>query len=103
MVTMVERVARAICWASGYDPDGRDEDTLPENESIDGWLNCYGFKPEARAAINAVREPTHRMTVAGHTALDETEHTQTKALGHLMGRMAFVDVWQAMIDAALKE
>ena len=50
---MVERVARAICGASGYDPDGRDEETLPGNESIDGWLNWFGFKPEARAAIAA--------------------------------------------------
>lgn len=52
--TIVEPVARAICQAMGYDPEAADRDTLPENESIDGWKNWFGFKPEALAAILAM-------------------------------------------------
>lgn len=90
---VVERVARAIC-ASDFDGDETVYDTM--SAEMQG-----NFHINARAAIEAMREPTHRMTVAGHSALDDTEHTQTKALGSLMGRMAFSDVWRAMIDAAL--
>ncbi|UXN73356.1 hypothetical protein N8D56_21150 [Devosia sp. A8/3-2] len=101
MSEMVERVERAIAV-----------DALRQNpmlEIMDGGLGYYDDYDNkaydcveiARAAIVAMRDPTYRMTVAGHSALDDTEHTQAKALGSLMGRMAFVDVWQAMVDAAL--
>ncbi len=56
MIDQEERVARAICKANGYEPDGQHEDTLPENESMAGWENWMGFKVDARAAIAAMNQ-----------------------------------------------
>lgn len=82
-------------WVQDRAWDEGDEDF-----SVDGSVNLAEL---VGAILLAMRDPTHRMTVAGHSALDDTEYTQTKALGSLMGRLAFVDVWQAMIDAALQK
>lgn len=90
-MTMVERVARAI-WAKATElvPDG---DRVP-------WEDVnYGFQADilgqARAAIEAMREPTPDM-LKGSGGWDEKIHWNEpfpNALGH----------WRAMIDAALSE
>ena len=72
MDSMVERVARAICRHEGDEED---------------WPCWFG---EARAAIEAMREPTEAMVDAfvwyGH--------------GKTIGDVARIG-WQSMIDAAL--
>ena len=75
MSEMVERVARAFCRA------------MAEDER--GWEYMQG---EARAAIAAMREPTHEMTYAGHDV--------PMAVG--LAAPPADEVWQAMIDEALK-
>lgn len=53
MSEMVERVARAMCVANGWDPDKDDEVLAPE-----GALNWNLYEKHARAAVEAMREPT---------------------------------------------
>ena len=69
MTNMIERVARAIAKSQGSNPRWNRE----------GWLK------DARAAIEAMREPTEEMSHAGWRT-DSGISTV---------------VWQAMIDAAL--
>lgn len=91
MTEMVERVARAICASAGYDPDGFDESTLPDNESKDGWSNWMGFQSETLAAILAMREPTMAQLAAGQAAWLKDDLKRSSTL------------YTAMIDAALSE
>lgn len=75
MSEMVKKVARALSGAD--DPDGRQ------------W---YAVNPEywetlARAAIEAMRKPTHDMVGVGIAALDDENA---------------ISVWQAMLDEVLK-
>lgn len=74
---MIERVARAICRAGICGPRAH----LDEQES----LHWRKFQPEARAAIKAMREPTHEMIMSpdGNSGCAE-------------------EVWAAMIDTALR-
>ncbi|MEZ2132438.1 MULTISPECIES: hypothetical protein [unclassified Sinorhizobium] len=76
MTTMIERVARAIMEDSG---GGRDR---PD-------FNWRYYESAARAAIEAMREPTEDMRIAGcqETWLDPSVD----------------DIYRAMIDAALQE
>ena len=80
MSEMIERVARALAIADGMHPEAvsNGEDAVPV------WTL---YVDDARAAIEAMREPTDVMVDAGYavTVDDETE------------------VWQAMIDAALSQ
>jgi hypothetical protein len=89
--TMIERVARAICVASGLDPDRPFSSSNYSKETEPQEFAWHEYLPEARAAINAMREPTEAMEDAGNSAtyiwIDETS----------------ADVWPRMIDAALKE
>lgn len=73
---MVERVARAIQAFDGHAAAGGAEP---------------GYEAIARAAIAAMREPTDEMM------------SVTEWWGDLTGRPEHVDVWRAMIDAALTE
>jgi len=74
MSEMVERVARALSgWLHGSP----------------SWESCF---PMARAAIEAMREPTEAMVWAGradHLTVDGEEWSKP--------------IWQAMIDAALED
>jgi hypothetical protein len=77
-------VARAICIADGEDPD------TPVLCAINAYRD-YVFQwtlyiPEARASIQAMREPTDEMVIAGMRAYDTSRH-----------------IWAAMVDEALKE
>ncbi len=70
---LVERVARAIC------------DEMHIQGKSWGGLQRHKL---ARAAIAAMREPTE---------------AQLKAVQEWPGQQSYTDIWQAMIDAALKE
>lgn len=76
-MNMIERVAKALSIADGNHPDAcsNDEDEIPY------WTL---YVKMARAAIEAMREPTEEMANAG-------------------AKVAFMsaDLWAAMIDAAL--
>jgi len=81
MSDMIERVARALCWNNGMNPDltlGGDDENFLWHEYVSG----------TRAAIAAMREPTEIMILAG---------VHHENMGNMAGR------WQAMIDAALAE
>lgn len=83
---MIERVARAIAGELGCDPDMRDPD-LPDD--IDGNKSVWhNYIDVARAAIDAMREPTDAMV----NAMDE--HAGTIAPQY---------AYEAAIDAALSE
>lgn len=89
MSGMIERVARAIALAS-LDPETR------EAVDPDRWEVADSYHDLARAAIEAMREPTENMLDFGacyedqdHDIFDEGDISR--------------DVWRAMIDAALSE
>jgi len=77
--TMVERVARAICEKSWIAKHSSDES---RKAAIDA--NWHEFEDIARAAIEAMREPTDAMVDAGMTELPAFQ------------------AYRVMIDAALK-
>ncbi len=88
-MTKLEEVARAICVAAGFDPEDDPNATggplftdvaFPEH-----WRKWHTFLRQARAAIEAVREPSWGMIEAGQ------DHV-TRG-----------DIWQSMIDAILSE
>lgn len=87
MSDMTERVARAICKAHYIYDDYNEEEAqrAADNEWVD-W--CV----EARAAIEAMREPTGEMLLAAWGSEDDQgEPGVTES------------TWTAMIDAALKD
>lgn len=84
---MIERVARAICAAKGDDPDEPCEDWMTE---FSGWR---GYQESARAAIEAMRDPTEAMIEAG-AMVDNWCQSE--------GQAAQPDVYRKMIDEALK-
>lgn len=89
MSEMVERVAIAIARSRGLLPRS---DAIPQ-EAL--WLYFpkeQAFK-EARAAIEAMREPTKKMVDAGQDA-DNGENRN-------LGERGAKEAWQLMIDAAL--
>ena len=59
MTSIIERVARAICVAAGHDPDMTHDIHVP-GDPVAGhaWA---GYRSMARAAIEAMREPTDAM------------------------------------------
>lgn len=84
MDDMVERVARALAAADGMHPEAvsNDEDQVP------GWTL---YVDDARAAIEAMREPTDAMTDA---IWEETADP--------CWRENAIKAWQAGVDVALK-
>lgn len=76
---MVEKVARAI-WTMRMEGGWNSYDELPDNRKA--TVRTY-----ARAAIEAMREPTELMFNAGHDCAG----------------FGVDDGWPAMIDAALAE
>ena len=83
MSEMVERVAAALCVEAGDEPY-RDYIGMG-NTPMKGWKM---HERAARAAIEAMREPTEAMLTAGDTAMIRNSDTSA-------------DAWPAMIDAAL--
>ena len=91
-MSMIEKVARAICVCAQRDPDLQGiqspfGDITPMPAGYRQWQN---YEAEARAAIKSMREPTQRMEDAGQKSC-AVDAWYSEA------------VWQAMIDAALKE
>ena len=85
---MIDRVARAIWEHRAKQVRLEYPDLLP----LEGWgavAIANGVMGEARAAIEAMREPTEAMQNAG------SERGWTPPTGAM--------IWQAMIDAALNE
>lgn len=78
--SMIERVARAI-FSDRYP----DED-WKEYQKRD-------YCGHARAAIEAMREPTDAMVDSGHSRPNDFQHGQTTV----------VEIYEAMIDAVLSE
>lgn len=84
---MIEKVARAICLAEGFDPDfNYDPNGLGAMAVSD--VRWKLFTHAARAAIEAMREPDHDLTAA----VVPVGYDRTHA----------VIAWRTMIDAALK-
>ena len=81
---MIERVARAICQAD-------EQNGGPSWEYVRslGERGVSGYFDRARAAIEAMREPTEAMALAGIEADMESGFGATMA-------------WQAMINKALE-
>ncbi len=94
MSEMIERVARAMLAADYPDDVGGELEYL--------WWDRHGetYLRYARAAIEAMREPTEAMTFAGHDPLETS-------VGLSNGELYFdaegpAQTFTAMIDAALK-
>lgn len=92
-MTMVERVARAICIAAGHDPDGPTCDIFVPGDPY-AHLPWAGFRRQARAAIEALRTPTPEMVEAGDLAMVGLKSAKPEYSTFPLG-------WQAAIDAAL--
>lgn len=87
-MTLVERVARAMCLDLGIPPD---------NWSEEDGIRTYAWQKEAStavAAIEAMREPTNEQQIAGSTEVGDCFGWEQKAAAY---------AWQAMINAALEE
>lgn len=87
MTEMVDRVARAM-----FDQDHDEGWDRGEAATKQIYLN------NARAAIEAMREPTEEMVDAAHTAQRWSE-----GFGPDIGKVQDQLKWQAMIDVALME
>lgn len=82
-LTMVERVARAICVAERMNPD----------DKLGGWIHWI---EAALAAIREMREPNDAMRTAGGLAFEEASFEEQKMVFD-----AAADAWRAMIDVTL--
>lgn len=91
VLEMVDRVARAI-YAVGEDDSGCDHGPF---EDIPDGARQFCFRM-ARAAIEAMREPTAHMTHSVRPALDEDWY-----YGDKLGWDQIGVCWREMIDAAL--
>ena len=91
MTEMIERVARAITVAEGDDPDGKTGSLLNEGEVW--WQHRI---PQARAAIEAMREPPSDLDVSGIY-----EEVDLADPGACLGPAGLATAWRAMMDAAL--
>jgi len=81
-MTMVERVARALCWKNGMNPDL----TLGGDGQNFLW---HEYVSQARAAIDAMREPTPQVSAAVNSAITS-------------GALS-MEVLGVFVDAALSE
>jgi len=82
MSEMIERVARAI-FRADYPEEG-------EGSEIAWEKRAHWYSEAARAAIEAMREPTEEMSEAGNVPTYQWVDNTAD------------DVWSRMIDAALK-
>jgi hypothetical protein len=87
MSEMVERVAKVICGQYMIS-EGFDESELAAAEAGEMWRD---FRVSARAAIEAMREPTKAMVA----------QYENNGYGDIGDRDAAI-IWDEMIDAALR-
>lgn len=88
-ISPLERAARAVCDRYGHDPDSDDQVGLGEP----GDVNWNMYEDDARAVMQALREPSEAMVRAGDSQTPDYEQQTANVY----------DVWQAMLDAALEE
>ncbi len=82
--SMIERVAKAIEGANITSSDGSHSMKFSTP-----WEIADNYRRIARAAIEAMREPTEKMVDTGNECCDYFKHAR--------------QTWGAMIDAALSE
>ena len=106
-MNMLERVARALCAAAGFDPEDKFG---PDEHTFLGWTF---YVPDAEKAIEALREPTEEMLRAA-IALPVTEelngllglgwaHGMHLSYQHGKPNTPLQQWWRAMIHEALME
>ena len=98
-MNMVERVARAICCPEGCRGDtGSGKPCNISAEDVTAMV-------QARAAIEAMREPTKEMVEAGYDAIHDAGdyYNYDSGSGYTVESFSGARVLRAMIDAALKE
>lgn len=89
---MIDRVAKALFMQSVY--HGYDDETIKRE-----WQRTKGLhRSAARTAIEAMREPTDDMLDAIGPVADRIKALDEKP----DDRMIDTQIWQAVIDAALK-
>jgi hypothetical protein len=81
MSEMIERMAKAMCDAH-----------IPGSWQTAEWPQRHHYIDQARAAIEAIREPTQAMIAAACDDFDKRGR----------GQQSYTHIWQAMIDEALK-
>jgi hypothetical protein len=96
---MVERVARALCVRHGNDPDRLYVDRLGHTRDYPWWQS---YVDDARAAIEAMREPTEAMEEAGEDLVEWDSDDCSGASFALYREGDAAKFYTAMIDAALK-
>lgn len=92
MSEMIERVARALCAAD----DLNWEEQADPQTSGSGDNNQAAYLHAARAAIEAMRDPTDAMIAAGIAQANICTDDQTASAACVPEH-----AWPAMIDAAL--
>lgn len=95
-MTKIEEVARAsfACWRKRMNDLGYHLDKGQTFEDMSGSEREFALM-NARAMIAAMREPTKKM-------LKAAENEQSPSYEYNENGMT-IDIWRAMIDAALKE
>lgn len=100
MTDMIERVARVICCGRqnppfcGYGTDDYSETSCASKDEY-----CTGT---ARAAIEAMRDPTDAMDDAGLDSPEADYCDRCMQAGHIRNSGHPTVIWQAMITEALK-
>ncbi|HVJ03816.1 MAG TPA: hypothetical protein VM662_16685 [Sphingomonas sp.] len=92
-MTPIERAARVLCDRAGRDPD---EVCIGEGKATgQTWFGWEAFVSDARAVVEALREPSHEMLGDVHDTL----------LYHVRGEEMDTarTVWDRMIDALLDD
>lgn len=87
MKPALERAARALCTQAGN----------PENTQFEGRPMWQSYLPEARAVLEAIREPDERMKEAGAEIVKFAVDGQ----GEEAREQDAANVWRFMIAAAL--
>lgn len=95
--SMIERVAKGI-WGARIEPGGPGRTLMP-------WPLCPEAdwcRATAKAAIEAMREPTLDMVEAGQEQNNLSEFADIPNHFEFLSRDEMTNAWQAMIDTALK-
>ena len=109
---MLERIARAICRAGGRNPDDCTFGSGSISSDGTGGVVCHRYAwqehvEQARAAVEAIREPTMEMLVASWRCTQTRTADQyiTAELGTARGAhiAKMHQRWQAMCDAIRRE
>ncbi len=102
MSEMIERVARSIWSKAKEDPTRRSVGVSFENDPLRLW-----WIDQARAAINAMREPTEAQLEAAEDIVVGFDDFACGDGNIYLGIPGYPqkarDVWAALVDAALKD